>query len=237
MNATDICKRLQALGSREKARQLLRFFKTGPGQYGEGDVFVGLSVPEIRMLAKEYQGLSLAEIVRLVQSPLHEARLLALLLLINAYKKGDAALQARIYTLYLQNTRSINNWDLVDVSAEHIAGSYLHDHNKEPLYQLAISPLLWERRISIIATFNFIKLREFAETLHIADLLLKDREDLIHKAVGWMLREIGKRDRKTEEDFLRPRYTTMPRTMLRYAIKKFPEKLRQQYLRGGIPVK
>ncbi len=234
MNATDICKRLLKLGSKEKARLLLRFFKTGPGEYGEGDVFVGLTVPEIRKLAKEFQELALPETARLLQSPLHEARLLALILLIHAYKKGAPALQAKIYNLYLKNTCYINNWDLVDASAEHIVGSYLRNRSREPLYKLAVAPLLWDRRIAIIATFHFIKSGEFAETLRIADTLLKDREDLMHKAVGWMLREVGKRDQGAEEEFLKTRYHIMPRTMLRYAIEKFPEKLRLQYLHGEI---
>jgi 3-methyladenine DNA glycosylase AlkD len=234
MKATDIAKKLQALGNKEKARLLLRFFKTGPGQYGEGDVFVGIAVPEIRKLAKEYQGLSVSGMTGLLRSPIHEARLLALFLLIHAFRKGDAAVQERIYTAYLQNTRQVNNWDLVDCSAEHIVGSYLQCQSRAPLYKLAASPLLWERRIAIIATFRFIKSGEFAETLRIADMLLNDREDLMHKAVGWMLREVGKRDRGVEQEFLKTRYKIMPRTMLRYAIEKFPEKLRQQYLRGTI---
>ena len=234
MIAADVCNRLQALGDSERARALQRFFKTGQGQYGEGDVFVGLRVPEIRELAKEYEKLPLSEIIGLLRSPLHEARLLALLILVREYTQGDSSLQERIYNLYLQNTRFINNWDLVDVSAEHIVGSHLRYGDRSPLHALAVSNLLWDRRISIMATFHYIKRGEFAETLHIAERLLRDPEDLIHKAVGWMLREIGKRDHLTEEAFLRAHYKTMPRTMLRYAIEKFPEKLRQRYLRGEI---
>lgn len=226
--------KLQEMGSHEKARLMLRFFKTGPGDYGEGDIFIGIAVPELRKLAKAYQGLSLTETARLLKSPLHEARQLALILLIDAYKKGDAGLQTRIYKLYLQNTRFINNWDLVDVSAAPIAGAYLQNRCRKPLYRLAKSGLLWERRIAIVATCHYIKSGEFAETLHIADMLLHDQEDLMHKAVGWMLREIGKRDQEAEEAFLKPRCSSMPRTMLRYAIEKFPKKLRQQYLRGEV---
>lgn len=232
LRASDICRRLRALGDREKAEVLQRFFKTGKGEYAEGDVFVGLRVPEIRRLAKEHHGLPLAEIIHLLHSPIHEARLLALFILVRAYRQGDPVLQRKIFNLYLKNTRFINNWDLVDASAEHIVGPYLKDRPRSPLHALAASDLLWDRRISIMATFHYIKRGEFAETLHIAERLLRDPEDLIHKAVGWMLREIGKRDRPTEEAFLKRHYRGMPRTMLRYAIEKFPEALRQQYLRA-----
>jgi 3-methyladenine DNA glycosylase AlkD len=232
--AEDVCSRLQALGDSKKAQVAQRFFKTGRGQYGEGDVFVGLRVPEIRELAKEYQRLPLSETIRLLHSSIHEARLLALLILVRAYAQEDSSLQERIYDLYLRNTRFINNWDLVDVSAEHIVGSHLRCGDRSPLHVLAVSHLLWDRRISVMATFHYIKRGEFAETVHIAERLLRDPEDLIHKAVGWMLREIGKRDRPTEETFLKTHCKIMPRTMFRYAIEKFPEKLRQQYLRGEI---
>ncbi len=235
LKASDICRRLRMLGDREKARVLQRFFKTAPGEYGAGDLFVGLRVPEIRKLAKDYRALPFAELIQLLHSPLHEARMLALVILVRTYADGDDPLQERIYHLYLQNTRFINNWDLVDASAAPIVGAYLQYRSRSPLHVLAVSPLLWERRISIMATFHYIKCGEFAETLHIAQLLLRDPEDLIHKAVGWMLREIGKRDHLTEEAFLKSHYKTMPRTMLRYAIEKFPEKLRQRYLHGEIP--
>jgi 3-methyladenine DNA glycosylase AlkD len=234
LKASGICRQLQTLGDKETAQVLKRFFKTGKGEYGEGDVFVGIRVPEIRKLAEEYQKLPISEILLLLQSPLHEARLLALFILIYAYTQGDASLKEKIYKLYLRNTRYINNWDLVDVSAEDIVGSHLRCRSKSPLQALAASKLLWDRRISIIATFHYIKHGEFTETLRIAKLLLKDPEDLIHKAVGWMLREIGKRDHSTEEKFLKAHYKIMPRTMLRYAIEKFPEKVRQSYLRGKI---
>ncbi len=233
MKASDICDRLQVLGDRERARVLQRFFKTGQGEYGEGDVFVGLRVPEIRKLAKEYHELPFSETIQLLHSPIHEARLLAILILVRAYAKGDDPLKEKIYNLYLRHTRFINSWDLVDASAEYIVGSHLRYRSRSPLHALAVSNLLWDRRISIMATFHYIKCREFDETLRIAEILLRDPEDLIHKAVGWMLREIGKRDRLTEEDFLKAHYKTMPRTMLRYAIERFPEKLRQQYLHEG----
>lgn len=234
MLASEICGRLKALGDPEQARVLQRFFKTGKGEYGEGDLFVGLRVPETRRLARQYQSLTLPETIKLLLSPIHEARLLALLIMISAYQKGDDVLQEQIYGLYLQNSHRINSWDLVDVSAEHIVGAHLRYRDRSPLRQLASSSLLWERRIAIIATFHYIKDREFDETLHIADLLLRDREELIHKAVGWMLREVGKRDRLAEMAFLTTHYRVMPRTMLRYAIEKFEEDLRQRFLRGEI---
>lgn len=234
MRATDILKNLQKLGNKERALVAQRFFKTGPGEYGEGDLFVGIPVPAIRKLVKEYRALTLPETLRLLRSPIHEARLLALLILVQAYAKGGASLKEQVYGLYLRNTHYINNWDLVDASAEHIVGAHLQDRSRSPLYALAGSSLLWDRRISIMATFRFIKVGEFAETLRIAELLLRDPEDLIHKAVGWMLREIGKRDQQTETGFLELHCKTMPRTMLRYAIERFPEELRQRYLRGEV---
>jgi len=232
--ASEICSRLQALGDPVQAGVLQKFFKTGKGDYGEGDLFVGLRVPETRKLAKQYQSLALPETLLLLHSPIHEARLLALLILISTYRQADATLQEQIYLQYLKNTRYINSWDLVDVSAEHIIGAHLRYRNRLPLQQLATSGLLWERRIAVIATFHYVKCGEFAETLHIAELLLRDQEDLIHKAVGWMLREVGKRDHSVEIDFLKKHYKIMPRTMLRYAIEKFEEGLRLQFLRGEI---
>jgi len=232
LKAETIRGRLEAMGDPERAAVFRRFFKTGPGEYGEGDRFVGLCVPEIRRLAREYRVLPFPEVARLLRDSIHEARLLALHILIGAYAKGDDALRERIYGLYLRNIQFINNWDLVDASAEHIVGLHLRDRSRAPLYALAVSDLLWDRRIAVMATFHYIKRGEFAETMGIAERLLADREDLIHKAVGWMLREIGKRDRSAEEGFLRDHYRNMPRTMLRYAIEKFPEPLRQAYLRG-----
>jgi len=222
------------LGSREQAFFLQRYFKTAKGEYGEGDVFIGLRVPEIRKLAGEYQALPLPEIKQLLHSPIHEARLLALIILVRAYSRENASLRERIYSLYLRNTRHINNWDLVDVSAGQIVGAHLKDRDKSPLHALAASGSLWERRIAVMATSHYIKHGDFGVTLRLAKLLLRDPEDLIHKAVGWMLREIGKRDRPAEERFLKAHYKIMPRTMLRYAIEKFTETLRRQYLRGEI---
>ena len=211
-----------------------RYFKTGPGEYGEGDIFLGITVPEIRKLAKEYPDLSLAETIQLLQSTIHEERLLALLLLVRAYAKADARTKKHIYDLYLENTHYINNWDLVDASAMHIVGAFLMDKSKKILHNLARSNNLWERRIAVMATFHFIKQDAFVESLAIARKLLTDEEDLIHKAVGWMLREIGKRSIQIEERFLKEHYKKMPRTMLRYAIERFPEAKRQRYLKGEI---
>jgi len=224
LNLQEILSKLKMLGDPQRALMLQRFFKTGPGEYGEGDVFLGLRVPEIRKLAKEFQALPLHAVIQLLHSPIHEARLLALLIMVRAYQKGDAALNERIYRTYLKNTRFINSWDLVDLSAEPIIGAHLTYLSRDPLKALAISDLIWERRIAILATFRLLKKGEFSETLRIAQMLLQDTEDLIHKAVGWMLREVGKRDQKIEESFLKVHYKTMPRTMLRYAIEKFSEK-------------
>ncbi len=229
-----ILSRLKDLGDRQRARDLQRYFKTGPGEYGEGDIFIGLRVPEIRTLAKEYQSIPLSTAVQLLHSPIHEARLLALLIMVRTYTQADEVIREEIYRTYLEHTRFINNWDLVDLSAHHIVGAHLINKSDDPLQALAASDLIWDRRIAIMATFYFIKKGRFSLSLSIAQRLLQDQEDLIHKAVGWMLREIGKRDQKTEESFLKVHYKTMPRTMLRYAIEKFPEKLRQRYLKGNI---
>lgn len=207
-----------------------RYFKTGPGEYGAGDRFIGLTVPQVRSLAKRYRLLSRPETRRLLRSPIHEERLLALLILVEAYQRGDPQ---QIYDFYLQSTRHINNWDLVDCSAEHIIGAHLRERSRSPLVKLGRSNNLWERRIAIMATFHFIKRGELAPTLRIARLLLRDREDLIHKAVGWMLREAGQRDLPVAERFLRKHYRQMPRTMLRSAIEKFPESKRLRYLHGS----
>jgi 3-methyladenine DNA glycosylase AlkD len=234
MTIEDIQKRLKSLGNRKHAAVSQRFFKTGPGQYGEGDVFIGVRVPVLRKLAKEYSDLAVEDIAILLQSHIHEERLLALLLLVGSFLKGDEAAKTSIYAIYLNNTGYINNWDLVDSSAEHIVGAYLMNRSKSLLYRLAESENLWERRISIMSTFHYIKRHQFSETLKISKILLSDRQDLIHKATGWMLREIGKRHLQIEENFLKVHYQKMPRTMLRYAIEKFPEQKRQRYLKGRI---
>ena len=227
-----IQKKLHKLGNPEKAQILRRFFKTGPGEYGEGDVFLGIKVPELRKVAKEYQDIPVGAAAGLLSSPWHEERLLALFILIHKYKKGNENEKRAIYELYLKNIQYVNNWDLVDGSAGHIVGAFLMDKSKRPLYRLAESNNLWKRRIAILSTFHFIKHGEFSETLTISKILLADKEDLIQKAVGWMLREVGKRDMVTAETFLKDHYRRMPRTMLRYAIEKFPEPTRQNYLKG-----
>ena len=232
MTIRNIRKKLQQLGNEEKAEVLQRFFKTGPGEYGEGDVFIGVRVPELRKLVKEYPDITIEESMQLLRSLIHEERMLALLILVDKYSKGNESVKKKIYKLYLQNTIYINSWDLVDSSAHHIVGDFLMDKNKDPIYRLATSKSLWERRIAILSTFHFIKHNNYSETLKISKILLTDEQDLIHKVVGWMLREIGKRDIFIQEIFLKKHYKRMPRTMLRYAIEKFPEPKRQKYLKG-----
>lgn len=228
--AAQLEARVRALGKPQHAAILARFFKTGPGQYGEGDRFVGIKVPVLRKLAQQARDLPPAEVERLLHCEIHEARLLALLILVSQAARADAVVQKQIYDLYLANLRYVNNWDLVDISAPHLVGAYLAPRNRRPLYRLAVAKDLWRRRISILATLYFIRHDDFADTLQIAALLRDDREDLIHKAVGWMLREVGKRDRSALEGFLEQHCTQMPRTMLRYAIERLPEKQRRQYM-------
>lgn len=225
---------IRALGSPERAKHSLRFFRTGPGEYGEGDKFYGLTVPEMRAIAKRYSDLEHADVVELLQSEWHEDRLVALILMVDGYRRGDESRRQRIHRAYLANTKKINNWDLVDASAGSIVGGHLEATEIALLVKLARSKDLWERRIAIVATFHFIKRGELAPTLRIARMLLKDSHDLIHKAVGWMLREVGKRDRKVLDVFLAKHYREMPRTMLRYAIERHPESIRQRYLAGTI---
>ena len=215
---------------KKKAKVLRTFFKTGRGEYAEGDIFLGVTVPVLRKLARQFKDIELNSVVKLLRSSIHEERLLALLILILKYRASSPSDKREIYRIYLKNTRYINNWDLVDVTAKHIVGDYLHDKDRGVLYKLAKSPLLWDRRISIISTFYFIENHQFEDTMKIAKLLLPDRHDLIHKAVGWMLREVGKRNLEAEEIFLKAHHKYMPRTMLRYAIEKFPEPKRRKYL-------
>ncbi|MCX6751087.1 MAG: DNA alkylation repair protein [Candidatus Pacearchaeota archaeon] len=218
------------------AKNLQRFFKTGKGQYGEGDVFLGIKVPIQRNVAKNYTELSFKDLQNLLDSNIHEYRLIALIILVNKYKKSkkDKLKQRQIFEFYLKNTSRINNWDLVDLSAPNIVGDFSSIEGTEILKFLAKSNNIWERRIAILSTAPFIKKRIFGETLSIADMLLKDEHDLIHKAVGWMLREVGKRNQEVLELFLKERYKEMPRTMLRYSIEKFPEEKRKKYLKGEI---
>ncbi len=221
---------LQNLQDPEKAKQLSRFFKTGKGEYGEGDIFLGIKVPEQRKLAKKYSGLPLDDIGHLLNSTIHEQRLTSLFILVLKYNKEDEKGKMEVVDFYISNLKHVNNWDLVDISAPHILGNYLLDNDRSILYRLASSDNLWERRIAILSTFSFIKNNQYEDALNISGILIFDEHDLIHKAVGWMLREIGKRDIKTEEEFLLKHYHEMPRTMLRYAIEKFDEEIRKFYL-------
>lgn len=234
MSYLQIQDKLNRLADKEKARVLQRFFKTGPGEYGEGDMFLGISVPVLRKLAQEYGNILITDALQLLRSPIHECRLLALILLIRLFERGDPVAQKRIYRLYLKHTRFINSWDLVDISAPHIVGSYLTDKDRSPLYKLAKARHLWDRRIAIVATFTFIRQHDFADTLRISHILLQDEQELIHKAVGWMLREIGKRNVLTEKKFLKKNYARMPRIMLRYAIERFSGREKTKFLHGKI---
>jgi 3-methyladenine DNA glycosylase AlkD len=227
----QIRRSLKAAQNPVKAKILQRFFKTGEGEYGEGDIFLGITVPEIRFFVKKYSGLSTDESLRLLKSNIHEERTLAVLLLVDLYQKGDEGMKKKVFDVYMKNTKFINNWDLVDCSADRIVGDYLENKSKEPIIVFAKSKDLWKKRISIIATFDYIKKRKYEDTLMIAEILLHDEHDLIHKAVGWMLREVGKRvSPGAEEQFLRKHAHEMPRTMLRYAIERFPEEKRRFYL-------
>lgn len=233
---TKLKQDLQKLANPQKAKIFMRFFKTGKGEYGEGDKFLGLTVPQQRKILKKYLTISLKDLRQLLQSEIHEYRLAALLILVYKFNKAKAisqlAEQKEIFNFYLKHTKFINNWDLVDLSAKDIIGQYVLDNPEEKsiIYNLAKSTNLWEKRISIIATFAFIKKDKFKETLKIAKMLLKDKHDLIHKAVGWMLREVGKKNQQLEEEFLSKYYRKMSRTMLRYAIEKFDLKKREYYL-------
>lgn len=234
MMIVDLRKDLNKLANPKKAKLLAGFFKTGTGEYGEGDIFLGVMVPQSRSIAKKYQDLPEDEIKQLLQSKIHEERLIALFILINNFQKGEQKKQKEIYELYLKSTKYINNWDLIDLSTPRIVGMYLLNKEKDILIKLAKSKSLWEKRIAIMSTMTFIKFKkEYDLTFKIAEILLQDSHDLIHKAVGWMLREVGKNiSQEIEESFLRKYYKTMPRTMLRYAIEKFPENLRKKYLKG-----
>lgn len=230
-NLADVRRRLRALGNARDAEFLQRFFKTGPGEYAQGDVFIGVRVPATRRLAAECGELSVVQLTQLLRSKIHEERLLALFLLVRGFQRGDDGLREEIYNAYLANTDHINNWDLVDSSAEHIVGAWLADKPRAPLQRLATSGSLWERRIAVMATFAYIKAGDATETLRLAKRLLKDPHDLIHKAVGWMLREVGKRINRAELlAFLDAHAAVMPRTMLRYAIEHLPKQQRDAYL-------
>lgn len=219
-----------------RAKILLRFFKTGPGEYGEGDQFLGLKTDEVRNVAKKNSSLSFSDLSKLLASKVHEERVVAVAILNQRFQKANLKEKKKIYDFYFDNIAGINNWDLVDISAPTIVGGYLYESgdSREILYQMAKSDNLWKRRIGMMACFYFIREKDFTDALKIAEILVQDKEDLIQKAVGWMLREIGNRDIKTEEKFLQKYCQKMPRTMLRYSIEKFPENKRQSYLKGTI---
>ena len=227
----EIIDHLHSLANPEIAEHSQRFFKTAEGEYGFGDKFLGIRVPVIRQAVKKFETTPLSVAEKLLKSEYHEVRLYALLLLVFRFSKSSVDEQDEIYHLYLSNTQYVNNWDLVDSSAHHIVGAYLENKDRSVLYDLSKSNSLWERRIAIISTFYFIRKNQFGDTLRISEQLLSDQEDLIHKAVGWMLREVGKRDLAIEVAFLKTHYQIMPRTMLRYAIEKFSKEERQKYLR------
>src|SRR3989344_4901967 len=220
---SQLIQELQSNADEKQAEICQRFFKTEKGQYGEGDVFLGIKVPLQRSIAKKYLNMSLPKIQELLKSKIHEYRAVGLIILVSKYKKSSDGEKENIFNFYLQNIKGINNWDLVDVSAPNIVGDFLLKRDKNILYKLVRSENLWERRIAIVSTFSFIRKGEFEDALAISELLLDDKQDLIHKAVGWMLREVGKRDEKLLEDFLRQHYTEMPRATLRYVIEKFDE--------------
>lgn len=223
---------LRALADPEKAKLLAGFFKTGPGQYGEGDHFLGIVVPAVRELAKQFRLLPLADCDVLLASPYNEERLLALLILVGQYPKADTTTQDKVYQFYLAHRQRVNNWNLVDCSAPAIVGAHLLTRDRSVLYDWIRSPTLWERRIAVLATLTFIRAKDFADTLRLSELLLADPQDLMHKACGWMLRELGKRDAAVLEDFLSIHQQAMPRTMLRYAIEHFAPDKRAALLAG-----
>lgn len=233
MKLSSLQKTFRELGDASVARDSMRFFKTGVGQYGEGDLFLGIRVPVIRVFARKCNVLSILDVLRILQSEYHEERLLALIMLVELFAKADdEKRREEIFDSYLAHTKYVNNWDLVDSSSHQIVGGYLLDKKRDVLIELSLSPCMWERRISIISTYHFIRHEQYSDTLIVAENLLNDKEDLIHKAVGWMLREVGNRNRAIEEEFLIKHYKDMPRTMLRYAIEKFEKNERTLYLSG-----
>ena len=224
---------LKKLSNKKKAVLLSKYFKTGKGEYGEGDIFLGIDVPTSRKIALKFDEISYPEIETLLKSPIHEERLIALLILIERFDKKEME-QRRVYDFYLRHAKLVNNWDLVDVSADKIVGVFLMDKPRDILYKLASSKNIWERRIAMVSCYNFIKSKDYEDGLKVAQILINDQNDLIQKAVGWMLREVGKRDEKSLVTFLGLNYKEMPRTSLRYAIEKFPENVRKRYLSDGI---
>jgi len=239
MPAKDVFRALREVATVERAQTNNRFFKSGPGQYAEGDKFLGVTVPEQRQVAKTFKSLPLKEVEKLIISPWHEERLTGLFILVNQYKRGGKMNKKAIYDFYIAHTKWVNNWDLVDSSAEYIIGAWLNDspHKMKVLNKLAYSNLLWDRRIAMLATFHYIKQSRADEALAVIDILLHDKQDLIQKAVGWMLREIGKRvNRQVLIDFLDKHATAMPRTSLRYAIEHFSATKRAHYLSLSVKI-
>jgi 3-methyladenine DNA glycosylase AlkD len=232
--ASRVEKALREQADPIKAAFFPRFFKTGKGEYGEGDTFLGVTVPKQRAVAKTYRQLDRKEIAHLLKNPFHECRLTGLFILVHQFQKGDENTQSEIVSLYLKHIDRVNNWDLVDATAHKIIGPYLEKRDRELLYTLAKTDHLWSQRIAVVATFHFIRLGQFHDTLRLAGLLMDHPHDLIHKSIGWMLREVGKRDMDLLEAFLKRHYAEMPRVMLRYAIERFPESLRKSYIRGEI---
>ena len=234
MSARQVQAEFRALGDTEIAAHSARFFKCGQGEYGEGDRFLGIRVPNTRRFARRYRLMPLRSVRALLRSPFHEERLLAVLILVVQYHRGDSEQRNRVFDTYMTMREFVNNWDIVDSSAHKIVGPHLENGGRHLLDELADSDSLWDRRIAMMSTYHFIRNNDFNDAFRLARKLTDDKEDLIHKAVGWMLREIGNRDRKAEERFLRGRYRRMPRTMLRYAIEKFPESRRRAYLDGNV---
>jgi 3-methyladenine DNA glycosylase AlkD len=230
MTLTDVRRRLQEQGDPDDAVFLQRFFKTAPGQYGAGDHFLGIRVPATRRLSREFSDLPLEDLEKLLHDKWHEARLLALVIMVNRFERGDVAERAEIFRTYLANTDLVNNWDLVDLSAPGIVGAHLETRSRAVLDKLAKSKNLWDRRIAIVSTYWFIRHKEFDDTLRISAALLGDSHDLIHKAVGWMLREVGKRDESVLEAFLDQHASLMPRTALRYSIERMSPAKRKRYM-------
>lgn len=235
MTAQYIVESLQALGKPEKAQHLSRFFRTGKGQYGEGDLFLGVTVPEQRLIAKKYTDTDFPVLQELIVSPWHEVRLTTLLILLRQFEKNkDEVFRKKCIDFYLSHTAYINNWDLVDLSCYKLLGVWLENKDRQVLYQLVASDSLWEQRIAIVTCMHFVRKKDFKDCLSLSDHLLNHQHDLIHKAVGWLLREVGKKDREVLTGYLKPRYRQMPRTMLRYAIEHYPDEERKKYLSNQI---
>ncbi len=230
MKYLDVSKEVKKLSSKERATRSQSFFKTGKGEYGFGDIFIGLTVPEMKLVAKKYKEIDFVEVQKLLDSKIHEERFIGLTILDLKFEKANEILRKKIVSMYLKNTKNVNNWDLVDTSASYILGRYLLDKKRDVLYKFSKSKNLWERRIAIVATYEFIRNKQYSDTLSISKVLLGDKKDLIHKAVGWMLREVGKKDEAILKKFLIENIKELPRTTLRYAIERFAEPERKKFL-------